>query len=55
MITWRALLKRFLSDPVAICAAVVLLALILMAVLAPVLAPQNPYDLMQLDIMDSEM
>ena len=26
-----------------------------MAVFAPLLAPQNPYDLMQLDIMDSEL
>ena len=26
-----------------------------MAVFAPFLAPQNPYDLMQLDIMDSEL
>ena len=55
MITWTALLKRFLSDPVALMSGIVLLALVLMAVLAPVLAPQNPYDLMQLDIMDSEI
>ncbi|SLN48306.1 Dipeptide transport system permease protein DppC [Roseovarius litorisediminis] len=55
MITWRGFLKRFLSDPVAIGAGIVLLILILMAVLAPVIAPQNPYDLLQIDIMDSEM
>ena len=55
MITWRMLLKRFLSDPVAITAGIVLLILVLMAVFAPLIAPQNPYDLMQLDIMDSEM
>lgn len=55
MITWRGFLKRFLSDPVAIGAGIVLLILVLMAVLAPLLAPQNPYDLMQIDIMDSEM
>ena len=55
MITWRGFLKRFFSDPVAISAGFVLLVLVLMAVLAPVLAPQNPYDLLQLDIMDSEM
>jgi len=55
MITWTALLRRFLSDPVALISGIVLLALVLMAVLAPVLAPQNPYDLMQLDIMDSEI
>lgn len=55
MITWRGFIKRFLGDPVAIGAGFVLLVLVLMAVLAPLLAPQNPYDLMQLDIMDSEM
>ncbi|WP_272006892.1 ABC transporter permease [Roseovarius sp. ZX-A-9] len=55
MITWRGFLNRFLSDPVAIGAGIVLLLLVLMAVFAPLLAPQNPYDLMQLDIMDSEM
>ena len=55
MITWRILLKRFLGDPVAIAAGIVLLILVLMAALAPLIAPQNPYDLLQLDIMDSEM
>jgi len=55
MITWRGFLARFLSDPVAIGAGAVLLVLVLMAALSPLIAPQNPYDLMQLDIMDSEM
>ncbi len=55
MITWRGFLKRFLSDPVAICAGIVLVILIAMAALAPWIAPQNPYDLLQLNIMDSEL
>ena len=55
MITWRGFLRRFFSDPVAICAGFILMVLVLMAVLAPLVAPQNPYDLMQLDIMDSEI
>lgn len=55
MITWRFIYKRFLGDPVAMAAGIVLLLLILMAALAPFIAPQNPYDLMQLSIMDSEM
>ncbi|HEY9037964.1 MAG TPA: ABC transporter permease [Roseovarius sp.] len=55
MITWRGFLKRFLSDPVAIGAGIVLLILVVMAVLAPWVAPQNPYDLLQLNIMDSEL
>ena len=55
MITWRTLLKRFLADPVALVSGIVLLFLVMMAALAPLLAPQNPYDLMQIDIMDSEI
>ena len=55
MITWRGFLKRFLLDPVAIGSAAVLLVLILMAVFAPLIAPQNPYDLLQLDIMNSDL
>ena len=55
MITFRGLVKRFLADPVAIGAGIVLLLLVLMAILAPWIAPQNPYDLLQIDIMDSEM
>ncbi len=55
MITWRGFLKRFLSDPVAVGAGIVLLILVVMAALAPWIAPQNPYDLLQLNIMDSEL
>ncbi|QYX56068.1 ABC transporter permease [Roseovarius sp. SCSIO 43702] len=55
MINWNTIVKRFFADPVAIGAGVVLLILTLMAVFAPLVAPQNPYDLMQLDIMDSEL
>ncbi|KRS19235.1 ABC transporter permease [Roseovarius indicus] len=53
--TWRFVFKRFIGDPVAMAAGLVLLLLVLMAALAPFIAPQNPYDLMQLSIMDSEM
>ena len=55
MITLRGFIRRFLSDPVAIGAGIIVLILVLMAALAPFIAPQNPYDLMQLSIMDSEM
>jgi peptide/nickel transport system permease protein len=55
MISFRFVLRRFLTDPVAIAAGAVLFVLVLMAALAPFVAPQNPYDLMQLSIMDSEM
>jgi peptide/nickel transport system permease protein len=52
-------LRRFVADyaasRVAVGAAVLLLAIVLAALFAPVLSPQNPYDLAQLDIMDSKL
>ena len=49
------LLRRFLSDPAAVFAGALLIFIVLAAALAPVLAPQNPYDPLQIDIMDSEL
>ncbi|MDJ0949871.1 MAG: ABC transporter permease [Alphaproteobacteria bacterium] len=46
---------RFLGDPVAMVSAGVLLLFVLGAALAPWIAPQNPYDPLQIDIMDSEI
>ncbi len=40
---WATVWRRFRRDPVAIGAAVVILLLILMAILAPYIAPQDPY------------
>jgi len=48
-------LYRFRRDPIAVTSAVIVAFLVLMAVLAPFIAPQNPYDPLQIDIMDSEM
>ncbi len=45
---WATVWTRFRRDPVAIGAGVVVLALILMAVFAPFLAPQDPYQGMSL-------
>lgn len=45
-------LKR---QPLALAAAVTLLLIAVLAILAPLIAPQNPYDLAQLDLMDSEL
>ena len=39
---WSTVLRRFLRDPVAVCAACVVLALIAMAVLAPWISPHDP-------------
>jgi peptide/nickel transport system permease protein len=40
---WSTVWRRFLRDPVAVGAALVILAIILIAILAPHIAPQDPY------------
>lgn len=44
---------RFAEDRVALFGFVLLVAVLSIALLAPLLAPQNPYDLAKVDIMDS--
>ncbi|MBM3572941.1 MAG: ABC transporter permease, partial [Alphaproteobacteria bacterium] len=40
---WATVGRRFLRDPIAVGAGLVILALIVIAILAPYLAPQDPY------------
>ncbi len=49
------ILYRFRRDPVAVVSALVVALFVLTAASAPLIAPQNPYDLTQLDIMNSEI
>ncbi|KAF0229475.1 MAG: peptide/nickel transport system permease [Beijerinckiaceae bacterium] len=49
----RRFIQRFAEDRVALVGFGLLVLIILVAVLAPVIAPQNPYDLGKVDIMDS--
>ncbi len=46
---------RFARDGVALAASALLALLVLAAVFAPWIAPQNPYDLAQLDILDGKL
>lgn len=46
-------LRQFADSKLALAGAVVLALLLLAALFAPQLSPQNPYDLAQLNIMDS--
>lgn len=52
-------LKLFISDfaasKVAVAALAVFVVIVLIALFAPLIAPQNPYDLAQLDIMDGRL
>ena len=45
----------FKRDKVAIASFIVLLSMVLAAIFAPLLAPADPYDLAQINIMNSEL
>jgi peptide/nickel transport system permease protein len=45
----------FLANPVAIFGLALLTLVVLAAIFAPIISPQNPYDLAQLDVMDSRL
>ncbi|ASU38519.1 peptide ABC transporter permease [Herbaspirillum sp. meg3] len=47
-------LRRFLQNRIATAAALVLLLLTIVALAAPVLSPQNPYDLARVSFMEAE-
>jgi peptide/nickel transport system permease protein len=49
----REVARDFLRSPTAVTGLVVLILLVVGAVAAPLLAPQDPYDLTRLDIMDA--
>ncbi|MEQ9881166.1 ABC transporter permease [Pectobacterium brasiliense] len=44
-----------IGDRLALCGLIMLAIFVLLALLASLLSPQNPYDLMQLDIMDGRL
>jgi peptide/nickel transport system permease protein len=46
-------LARYAEDRVALAGFILLVIVVTLALLAPVIAPQNPYDLASVDIMDS--
>jgi peptide/nickel transport system permease protein len=47
--------KRFAEDRVALVGLSVFVVIVLLALAAPLLAPQNPYNLAQVDIMDARL
>ena len=52
---WGAFAAEFARSPVAAGAAIVLSAVALAAILAPLIAPQDPYDLASLSILDARL
>ncbi|MDB5897137.1 MAG: peptide transporter permease [Ramlibacter sp.] len=52
---WWRVAQDFLDSRIAAAALVVLVSIALAALLAPWIALQNPYDLMQIDVMDARL
>lgn len=52
---FRRLLRRYFENPLAVLGLALLLGLAVPAVLAPWVAPQNPYDIGALDIFESQL
>ncbi len=51
----RRIGSDFVESKLAVAGLVVLLLIVFVAVLSPVIAPQDPYDLTQIDILDSKL
>lgn len=52
---WRRFVADFFASKLATLGLVMLVVIVGAALLAPWIAPQNPYDLASLDIMDSKL
>jgi len=51
----QRIVSDFVANPVAVFGLVLLGLILLTAIFAPLISPQNPYDLAQLDVMDSRL
>jgi peptide/nickel transport system permease protein len=52
---WRRFAMEFAESRLALAGLALLLAIAFVALAAPILSPQNPYDLAQLDVLDSKL
>ncbi|RWA45737.1 peptide ABC transporter permease [Cupriavidus sp. UYMSc13B] len=52
---WRRFASEFFSSKIAVAGLATLVTIILIAIFAPWLAPQNPYDLATLDVLDARL
>ena len=52
---WRAFAAEFARSRLALTGLALLVGVVLLAVLAPWIAPQNPYDLGKLDLLDARL
>ena len=52
---WRQFVRDFMQSRLALFGLVLLVLVLFLALFAPWIAPQNPYDLAKLDLMDSKL
>jgi peptide/nickel transport system permease protein len=52
---FRRFVSQFLEDRVAVFGLALLAVIVALAILAPWISPQNPYDLAKVDLMDSKL
>lgn len=52
---WQRFVRNFFGSRIATAGFVLLALIVLAAIFAPVISPQNPYDLAKLDVMDSRL
>ena len=52
---FQRIVADFIADPAAVFGLALLTIIMLIAIFAPLISPQNPYDLAQLDVMDSRL
>jgi peptide/nickel transport system permease protein len=52
---WRRLAAEFAESKLALVGLAMLALVVAIAITAPAISPQNPYDLAQLDVMDSKL
>ena len=51
----RRIASDFVANPIAVAGLVLLALIVAAAIAAPLISPQNPYDLAQIDIVDSKL
>jgi peptide/nickel transport system permease protein len=52
---WRRFAAEFAESRLALLGLAMLVAIVVLALAAPIVSPQNPYDLAQLDVLDSKL
>src|SRR6185295_15952724 len=52
---FRRAVADFMTNPTAVFGLVLFAIILFLAIFAPLISPQNPYDLSQLDVMDSRL